>query len=143
MRIRIALGAVAGLAAVFAFVWLQFRAEALAQDVSPESADPVPALSDSFGIEETIVPGELVEQREPSDPFADDSISPDRSNSKSGLAVSSEQDDEGYDPFTPASAESEVFGFDEVIADDSDVGSEVFADEPEHLGRNNTSKSSV
>jgi hypothetical protein len=35
MRIRIALGATLGLAAAFAFVWLQFRAEAIAQDVSP------------------------------------------------------------------------------------------------------------
>ena len=135
MRIRIALGAVAGLAAVSAFVWLQFRAEALAQDVSPESSEPLPALSDPFESDISVVPGESAELIKPSDPFGDDSISPDRSESKSGQTVSSEPDGESYDPFAPASDETEAFGFDEESADDSSIGSNAFAAEPSQAPR--------
>jgi hypothetical protein len=105
MRIRIALGAVAGLTAVSAFVWLQFRVEALAQDVSPESSEPLPALSDPFESDISVVPGESAELIKPSDPFA------------------------------PASDETEAFGFDEESPDDSSIGSNAFVAEPSQAPR--------
>jgi hypothetical protein len=114
MRIRIALGAVAGLAAVSAFVFLQFRAEALAQQDSPERPEPFSAQSDPFGSDDFFVSDESAKLVEPSDPFGDDSPLPKRSKSKSGQTVSSEPDAEGYDPFM----------------DDSDVGSNGFDNAP-------------
>ena len=105
MRIRIALGAVSGLTAVSAFVWLQFRVEALAQDVSPESSEPLPALSDPFESDISVVPGESAELIKPSDPFA------------------------------PASDETEAFGFDEESPDDSSIGSNAFVAEPSQAPR--------
>lgn len=148
MRIRIVFGAIHGLAAAFAFVWLQFRAEAIAQDVSPKDqpADsispfgsnqvfPEPdagltALAEPDRANAVFAEDAIIANEEPatSDPFADDT--PPSRTSKRPLppveAVDSES--EGYDPFSSAGAAlpsepSDVVG---AFASDSESGSDEF-----------------
>jgi len=141
MKIRIAFGAVLGLAAAFAFVWLQFRAEAIAQDVSPvdPSADSIspfgssqvfpepdaesPASSEPAG--NTAVFAEdasaafaedvNVANEEPAtlDPFGDDTP-PTRSSkrSASGLELV-EPDSASYDPFSSDETKAPASAVDE------------------------------
>lgn len=73
MRIRIAFGAVLGLAVTFAFVFLQFRAEAIAQQGSAEDPQPVdadPFRSNEFTSDSNQAPSES------NDPFDSEKASP-------------------------------------------------------------------
>jgi hypothetical protein len=147
MKIRIAFGAVLGLAAAFAFVWLQFRAEAIAQDVSPEvlpadASNPfgssqvfsdsdaeLSALSEPAGTTSVFAEDVNAVNEAPatSDPFADDTP-PTRTSkhSASGLELV-EPEGASYDPFSsdeikaPDSA-VDAFGFDSG-SDSHDFGS--------------------
>ena len=132
MRIRIAIGVVFGLAAAFAFVFLQFRAEAMAQQVSvveevtqqvsPEeplanetnpfgsnqvSSDSevqLPAVSDSAGTTAVFAEDEKVVNEEPatSDPFSDDTPPSRSSKPLPPGGQSVDSDSESYDPFSSA-----------------------------------------
>ncbi|MFT5328593.1 MAG: hypothetical protein ACI8P0_006506, partial [Planctomycetaceae bacterium] len=131
MRIRIAIGVVFGLAAAFAFVFLQFRAEAMAQQtavvedvaqqVSPEvvPADSIspfgssqissnsdaelPALSEPAGTTSVFAEDVNAGTEAPatSDPFGDDTPP---THSASGIEVV-EPEGADYDPFSSTGAE--------------------------------------
>jgi len=156
MKIRIALGASLGLAAAFAFVWLQFRAEAIAQNVSPKGPEIIQVVSpeepaadspEAFGsiqvfsdsdaesiplpesIGNVAVSAEVVnEEPATSDPFADDT--PPTRTSKPLLpgVESVDSDSQGYDPFSSAGAKlpSEPTGAFDAFASDSEYGGDDF-----------------
>lgn len=99
MRIRIAFGAVLGLAVAFAFVFLQFRAEAIAQQSSaedPQPADAGPFRSNEFTFDSNQAPSES------NDPFDSGTESP-RNLIESSLDDSddSEPDAGSSDPYAP------------------------------------------
>ncbi len=124
MRIRIALGATLGLVAAFAFVWLQFRAEAIGQDVSPkdpaadsispfgsnqafpESETELPALSEPAGTTAVFAEdaANAIEEPATSDPFSDDTPPTQTSKPRSPGVESVDSDSEAYDPFSSAGA---------------------------------------
>lgn len=124
MRIRIALGATLGLVAAFAFVWLQFRAEAIGQDVSPKdpAADSIspfgseqvlperetelPALSEPAGTTAVFAEdaANAIEESATSDPFSDDTPPTQTSKPRSPGVESVDSGSEAYDPFSSAGA---------------------------------------
>lgn len=147
MRIRIALGAILGLAAAFTFVWLQFRAEAIAQDVSPkdEPADSIspfgsnqvfaepdaelPAPSEPADANAAFADDAVIvdEESATSDPFADDTP-PSRTPKRPLPPVVERGDSEGFDPFSSADDQlpSEASGDFDSFGVDSESGSDEF-----------------
>ena len=155
MRIRIAIGVVFGLAAAFAFVFLQFRAEAMAQQtavvedvaqqVSPEvvPADSIspfgssqissnsdaelPTLSEPAGTTSVFAEDVNAGTDAPatSDPFGDDTPP---THSASGIEVV-EPEGADYDPFSSTGAElpSEPFDTVDAFASDFESGSDEFS----------------
>lgn len=148
MRIRIVFGVFLSLAAAFAFVWLQFRAEAIAQDVSPKaqpadsispfgsnqvSSEPtaeLPALAEPATADAVFAEDALIAKEEPetSDAFADDT--PPARPSKRPLppVEPADSDPESYDPFSSAGAAlpSEPSGPVDTFGFDSEPGSDEF-----------------